>query len=47
MYSVKLFQNGFDEMETCHAIDDADLRDLGIPPHHVMRLHRSLRELLQ
>jgi len=47
MYSLKLLQNGFDEMETLHAIDDADLRDLGMPPHHVMRLRRSLRELLQ
>jgi len=47
MYSVKLFENGFDEMETLHAIDDADLKDLGMPPHHVMRLRRSLRELLQ
>jgi len=47
MYSVKLFENGFNEMETLHAIDDADLGDLGMPPHHVMRLRKGLQELLQ
>jgi len=47
VYAAKLVQNGFDEMETLHAIDDADLRDFGMPPYHVMRFRRSLREHLQ
>jgi len=47
MYSAKLLQSGFDEMETLFSVEDADLRDLGLPPYHVTRLRKSLREQQQ
>jgi len=47
MYAARFLQNGFDEMETLHAIEEADLKELGLPPFHVSRLQKSLRELRQ
>jgi len=40
-----LLQSGFDEMETLHAMDDADMRELGIPPTDASRLRKGLQEL--
>jgi len=45
MYAVQLLQHGFDELETLHSIEDADMRELGIPLYHAARLQKGLQEL--
>lgn len=43
-YVSVLLASGFDEMETLCEIEDADMRDLGIPRGHALKLRRHLRE---
>jgi len=43
-YSTVLLNSGFDEMETLLEVDDADLRDLGLPRGHALKLRRHLGE---
>lgn len=40
-----LLQSGFDDMETLFAIEDADMKDLGIPPLYALKLRRRLQEV--
>jgi len=44
-YASVLVRNGFDDMETLMEIEDADLRALGVPLYHTVRLRKSLQEL--
>jgi len=39
-----LLQNGFDDMDVLFDIEDADMKDLGIPRGHAIRLKKKLRE---
>jgi len=43
-YALCFLRSGFDDMETLEGIDDVDLRDMGIPALHIMRLRRRLQE---
>merc|ERR1712151_154491 len=43
-YSAVLLGSGFDEMETLLDVDDIDLKDLGFPRGHALKLKRHLRE---
>merc|ERR1712060_821786 len=43
-YSTVLLSSGFDEMETLLDVDDIDLKDLGFPRGHALKLKRHLRE---
>merc|ERR1712203_537015 len=43
-YSSVLLSSGFEEMETLLDIDDIDLKDLGFPRGHALKLKRHLRE---
>mmetsp|Transcript_56623 Transcript_56623/g.172381 ORF Transcript_56623/g.172381 Transcript_56623/m.172381 type:complete len:519 (-) Transcript_56623:277-1833(-) len=45
MYAASLLHSGFDDLETLAAIEDADMKDLGIPSYHVVRLRKKLQEL--
>jgi len=45
MYAAALLQSGFDDLETLVAIEDADMKDLGIPSYHIVRLRRKIQEL--
>jgi len=47
MYAAPLLQSGFDDLETLLAIEDADLKDLGILPYHAVRLRKKFREMQQ
>jgi len=42
-YASALLSSGFDEMETLLDVDDLDLKDLGIPRGHALKLKRHLR----
>jgi len=42
-YSPVLLENGFDDMETLMSAEDADLRAVGVPFHHIARLHANLQ----
>jgi len=44
-YTEQLFSNGFDDMDTLMHMEDADMRDLGWPAFHVVKLRRKLQEL--
>lgn len=44
-YSMQLLQNGFDDIETLFAMEDGDMKDLGIPPVYVVKMRRRLQEL--
>merc|ERR1712087_1012633 len=43
-YATVLLSSGFDEMETLLDVDDIDLKDLGFPRGHALKLKRHLRE---
>merc|ERR1712194_459958 len=43
-YVEAMVGSGFDEMETLMEIEDSDLKDLGVPRGHVMKLRRHLRQ---
>jgi len=43
-YAAALLNNGFDEMETLFDIEDLDLKALGLPRGHALKLKRHLRE---
>lgn len=43
-YAQTLVSSGFDEMSTLLEIEDADLKDLGVPRGHAVKLRRHLRE---
>jgi len=43
-YAAALFAGGFDEMETLCDADDVDLKDLGLPRGHALKLRRHIRE---
>mmetsp|Transcript_31767 Transcript_31767/g.80297 ORF Transcript_31767/g.80297 Transcript_31767/m.80297 type:complete len:531 (-) Transcript_31767:239-1831(-) len=43
-HAALLIENGFDDMETLLQIEDADLKDIGIPPHLVFRLRTKIQE---
>lgn len=44
-YVGVFFSSGFDEMETLHDMEDHDMKDLGLPRGHALKLKRRLREL--
>jgi len=44
-YAEQLISNGFDDMDTLVHIEDADMRELGLPAIHVVKLRRRLQEL--
>jgi len=44
MYVDVLMRSGFDDMETLCDIDDADMKDLGIPRGHALKLRRHLHK---
>lgn len=44
-YLEPLLRSGFDDLETLCEIEDRHLQDLGMPPGHVLKLRRRLREL--
>jgi len=44
-YAHAFLEQGFDEMATLLEVTDSDLRDLGLPSHHVMELRRQLQEV--
>lgn len=43
-YTEPLLRSGFDDMETLLEIEDGHMKDLGIPPGHVLKLKKRLRE---
>jgi len=43
-YVEAMVGSGFDEMETLMEIEDSDLKDLGVPRGHAMKLRRHLRQ---
>jgi len=43
--ATPLLRSGFDDLETLLAIEDADMKDLGIPACYVVRLRKKLQEL--
>jgi len=43
-YVGVLVRNGFDDMETLLEIQDSDMRDLGLPRGHALKLAKRLRE---
>jgi len=43
-YAQVLLDSGFDEMDTLLLVEDADLKDLGVPRGHILKLKRRLRE---
>jgi len=44
-YATPLLRSGFDDLETLLAIEDADMKDLGIPACYIVRLRKKLQEL--
>jgi serine/threonine protein kinase/hemoglobin-like flavoprotein len=44
-YAQTLLENGFDDMETLIEIEDEHMKQLGMPPGHVVKLKKRLREL--
>lgn len=46
-YADILMNAGFDDMETLLEIEDADLKDIGIPRGHAVKLRKRLREFLE
>eukprot|EP00429_Kryptoperidinium_foliaceum_P131820 CAMPEP_0176276578 /NCGR_PEP_ID=MMETSP0121_2-20121125/47826_1 /TAXON_ID=160619 /ORGANISM="Kryptoperidinium foliaceum, Strain CCMP 1326" /LENGTH=150 /DNA_ID=CAMNT_0017616835 /DNA_START=1 /DNA_END=449 /DNA_ORIENTATION=+ len=45
MYTAALLRTGFDDMETLAAIEDEDMKDLGMLPFHAKLLRRKVAEL--
>mmetsp|Transcript_37517 Transcript_37517/g.108381 ORF Transcript_37517/g.108381 Transcript_37517/m.108381 type:complete len:404 (+) Transcript_37517:69-1280(+) len=43
-YVDALMHNGFDDMEILCEVEDADLKDLGMPRGHALKLRKRLRE---
>lgn len=43
-YATAFVSSGFDELETLLEVDDIDLKDLGLPRGHALKLKRHLRE---
>jgi len=43
-YAHNLLQNGFDEMEILLDMDDLDMKDVGIPRGHALKLKKRLHE---
>jgi len=43
-YAKLLLQNGFDDMDVLFDLEDTDMKDLGIPRGHAIRLKKKLRE---
>lgn len=46
-YSDKLLAGGFDDLETLALIEDADMKDFGIPRGHALKLRKRLDERLR
>lgn len=44
-YALHFLRSGFDDLETLMAIEDTDMKELGIPAFHTMRLRRKLQDL--
>jgi len=44
-YTLHFLRGGFDDMETLMAIEDSDMKDLGLPAFHVSRLRRHLQDM--
>jgi len=44
-YAEALLSNGFDDMDTLSHIEDADMKEIGMTPCHVVKLRRRLQEL--
>jgi len=47
MYAARLLKLGFHKRERLHSIDDAIIRELSMPPFHVARLRKGLRQFVQ
>lgn len=45
-YAAGFLQSGFDEMLTLAEIEDEDLKDLGLPRGHALKLRRLVREYM-
>jgi len=43
-YAEAFRQNGFDDMETLLEIEDGHMREIGMPPGHIVKLRKRLRE---
>jgi len=43
-YAKLFLQNGFDDMDVLFDLEDTDMKDLGIPRGHAIRLKKKLRE---
>mmetsp|Transcript_170579 Transcript_170579/g.547149 ORF Transcript_170579/g.547149 Transcript_170579/m.547149 type:complete len:505 (-) Transcript_170579:491-2005(-) len=43
-YAAVLVGSGFDDMETLCLVEDSDLKDMGIPRGHTVKLRKRLRE---
>jgi len=46
-YAEVFHRNGFDDMEVLVEIEDDHMRELGLPPGHMLKLKKRLRELGQ
>lgn len=44
-YAKTLLRNGFDDLDTLCDIEDTDMKDLGIPRGHTLKLKKRLRDL--
>eukprot|EP00930_Biecheleria_cincta_P093273 TRINITY_DN8351_c1_g1_i1.p1 TRINITY_DN8351_c1_g1~~TRINITY_DN8351_c1_g1_i1.p1 ORF type:complete len:399 (+),score=86.61 TRINITY_DN8351_c1_g1_i1:62-1198(+) len=44
-YAEQLISNGFDDLETLLDIEDEHMKDIGIPPGHILKLKKKLRDL--
>jgi len=44
-YSEALISSGFDDMDTLLDIEDEHMRQLGMPPGHIVKLKKRLREM--
>merc|ERR1719401_1684518 len=43
-YADTLLRHGFDEMDTLLLIEEADMKELGLPRGHVLKLRKKLQE---
>lgn len=44
-YAEQLINNGFDDLDTLLDIEDEHMKDIGIPPGHILKLKKKLRDL--
>jgi len=44
-HATAFLQSGVDDMETLLALEESDLKDLGLPTYHRQRMHKRLSEL--